>query len=151
MFELAFLGLIGVWLCRRRGWGRAELRRAVGGIRRVGRRALGVTSLSGPGLPAQCAADVKNLMEDLVRLLPSRARARLERRVRKSATRPRVGSSGPPTSDAVLAAPGSGGEDGAVARLQRRYIDGRISLDEYVEAARTLRSRSPRAFARPSS
>ena len=151
MFELAFLGLIGAWVCRRRGWGPADLQRALGGIRRAGRRALGVTGLAGPGLPAQCAADVQNLVQDLVRLLPDRARARLERRAHKRATRPRVGSSGPRTRHAAIATSGSGGEDGAVARLQRRYIDGRISLEEYVEAARALRSGSPRAFARPSS
>ena len=151
MFELAFLGMIGVWLCRRRGWGAADVRRAVGRMGRMGRRALGVTSLTGPGLLAQCAADVKNLVEDLVRLLPPRVRARLERRAPKPATRPRVGWNEPRVRDAPVATSGSGTEDGAVARLQRRYIEGRISLEEYVEAARTLRSGSPRAFARPSS
>ena len=152
MFELALLAVIVVWLSRRRGWGRAELERAVGRIGHWGRSALGGTHrATGPDLLAQCAADVKALAIDLTGLLPSRARDRIEHRVRRWGVRPDAQAPQPRI-------PGTGGgtlrpdaDDRATPRLQRRYVAGRISLDEYVEAARRLRAASPGSLSQPPS
>ena len=152
MFELALLAVIVVWLSRRRGWGRAELERAVGRIGHWGRSALGGTHrAAGPDLLAQCAADVKALAIDLTGLLPSKARDRIERRVRRWGVRPDAQATQPRI-------PGAGGgtlrpdaDDSAITRLQRRYIAGRISLDEYLEATRRLRAASPGSLSQPPS
>ncbi|WP_420462051.1 hypothetical protein [Candidatus Palauibacter sp.] len=153
MFEFALLGGIAVWLCRRRGWGRVDMQRALGKLGRVGRSALATAHRAWPGLLAQCAADMKGLVEDTARFLPSGARTRLERRARKPSTRSNRGLDRAPVRDGdrAIATASPRPEDRAVARLQRRYVDGRISLEEYAEAARALRTGSPRAFARPPS
>ena len=153
MFEFALLGGIAVWLCRRRGWGRVDLQRALGKVGRGGRSALATAHRAWPGLLAQCAADMKGLVEDTARFLPWGARARLERRARRPSTRSNRGLDRPPVRDGgrAIATASRRPEDRAVARLQRRYVDGRISLEEYAEAARALRTGSPRAFARPPS
>lgn len=137
MFELALLAVIGVWLWRRQGWGRADVERAASEVRRWGRHALGATHRTGPGLLAQCAADVRALMLDFARLLPSRARNRIQRGVRGGMS----AVPSPPRQAArnrIVAPAGPDADDPAIARLQRRYIEGRISLEEYVEAARAL-------------
>ena len=143
MLELALLAVIGVWLCRRRGWGRAELERAVREVGRWGRSALGATHRTGPGLLAQCAADVRALMLDFARLLPSRARNRIARGVRGREGRPVPHPARSPARDRIAAPAGIEADDPAIARLQRRYIEGRISLEEYVEAARALGAAGP--------
>lgn len=152
MFELALLAVVVVWLSRRQGWGRTDLERAAGRIGHWGRSALGGTrNTTGPDLLAQCAADVKALVLDLAGLLPSRARDRIEHRVRRWRRHP----DGEPTRSPI---PGAGGgtlrpdaDDSAIARLQRRYIAGRISLDEYLEATRRLRAAGPGSLSRPPS
>ncbi len=138
MFELAFLGVIAVAFYRRltrsRGWSRADLWRALTKLERRLRRGVVSGRQAGPGLMAQCAADLKNLGEDMLAVIGPEARARLRRSVRNRTSRPargRVHRGDGAISDA---------SDPAFARLQRRYLDGRISLEEYVEVARRLRT-----------
>ncbi len=146
MLELAFLGIIVLAFYRRltrsRGWSRADLWRALTKLERRLRRGVVPGRQAGPGLMAQCAADLKSLGEDMFGVVSPEARARLRRSVRNRTSRPargRVHRSDGAMSDA---------SDPAFARLQRRYLDGRISLEEYVEAARRLRSGRPPRLAR---
>jgi len=141
MLEIVILTVIVVGLYRKRGerweWSRTRLRRAFGSLADEGERMLEGTHRSFPQLLAQCIEDVRGLLADLTRMLDPSLRRRLQDRtrilLRASGTRRNHGletvpANGAPTGRA--AAPGS-----PVARLQRRYLDGSISLEEYVEQA----------------
>lgn len=152
MAELIILLVIAVGLCRRQGqpweWSRARLRRAVETAAGRGEGVLGRGVRAAPGILGQCVEDVRSLIADMLGIIDPKARRRIARetrsflsvaprrarRLRKAAASPLM-ASGP-----ASVARASSGESGAAAfaRLQRRYLDGAISLDEYVTESRRL-------------
>lgn len=146
MFEIVLLAVIVVSLYRRRGerweWNRARVGRAFSELSREGERALGRARQSGPGLVQQCVADVRSLGEDLLAVLHPSARRRITDATRRVfAHRQRLRGSGANVDlgpSPIAAVGGVAGADPAYARLQRRYLDGGISLNQYVEEADRL-------------
>ncbi len=153
MLELVVLGVIGVGLYRRRGrrrweWSRRSLRAALSDLYERGRRLLTRGRRSLPGFVETCRADVASLFRDLLRILHPSARDRIERGARTFFER---GGSGvqTPAGGAVRGVATAGGgvlaegaaqhmDRRAYASLQRRYLEGRITLDEYVAEADRL-------------
>lgn len=153
MAELIILLVIVVGLCRRRGqpweWSRARLRRAAKAAGQRGEGVLGRTLGSLPGVLGQCIEDMRALLADLLGIIDPKARRRIARETRSllanapgRARHLRAGARAPlmasgPASAAAGAAQGDAGT-AAFARLQRRYLEGAISLDEYMKESRRL-------------
>lgn len=155
MFELIVIAVIGIGLYRRRGqrweWSRARLERAISDLRTDGERTVARTRRSLPQLLDQCLADVRSLVSDTLGVLEPRARKRLERKARSLASRARRHA---PTTQPLQAASAGGGvvpggasiasgapaaqADPAYRGLQRRYLEGAISLQQYMKEARRL-------------
>lgn len=153
MAELIILLVVCVGLCRRNGrgweWSRRRLRLALGTAAQGGEATVARVRRSLPGLFAQCLRDVRSLVDDTLGILDPKARSRIAagtrtflaseraraRRLTASSGRSRLATSGPGGSG-----PASPLEPGpsAFARLQRRYLDGAISLEEYIAESRRL-------------
>lgn len=136
MFEIVFLGGIAAVIYRKRlragDWNRGDFHRLLLGVGHAVSRAVAAVLKAWPGLLRQCAADVKSLVRDVTGVVRvRRPRAIRTRRARLGA--PAVDTAAP-TEAATRA------ESRIFARLQRRYVAGRISFSEYVEGVRRLRS-----------
>ncbi len=142
MLEIVLLTVIVVGLYRKRGerweWNRVRVGRAFGDLSDEGERVLQRAHRAGPGMLSQCIADVQSLGGDLVSVLHPSAQRRIQQGTRKLIAR-RQRLAAPPTDFGAVAA-GSGvvGADPEYARLQQRYLEGGISLDQYVEEANRL-------------
>jgi hypothetical protein len=163
MFEAFLLFVLVVGLARRRGerweWSRERAARALSGwmdqagilVRRV-RRAL-------PDLWSCCRRDVRSLIEDIVAVAHPRLYHRMATPkpglAAPAGVTPPAGDLGAPGSErgpgarerlaSVLRGVAAGGAPSeapttpAWRRLQRRYLDGRITLEQYVAEAERLR------------
>ena len=154
MAELIILLVIGVGLCRRRGqpweWSRARLDEALRSGAGRGERLAGRALRSLPGVLGQCVSDVRSLVDDMLGILDPKARTRIAKQTRSllAGAPERARRLAGPAAGAPLVARGratasiaaGSGEAGAAAfaRLQRRYLDGAISLEEYVTESRRL-------------
>lgn len=163
MFEAFLLVVILVGLARRRGegweWSRERAARALHGwMEKAGVLARRVSAAL-PGVWSCCRQDVRSLVEDLAAF----AHPRLYRRItaRRTAGLPAPAGVAPPVGSMASARPerglgakeklanalrgvaGSASSDTsgtpAWRRLQRRYLDGRITLEQYVAEAERLR------------
>ncbi len=160
MVELIVLFVICVGLCRRRGepweFSRARLADAVDRAWRLGEHLVGRVAGSLPFLLRQCAADVRSLLDDLTGVVHPRARRQLREGARSWIDRSAPRSRGPTGSVGVLSGAAGALADGRLAdpgravpargyaTLQRAYLDGAISIDEYVvEADRLRRDEAP--------
>lgn len=137
MVELLLLLVIGVALYRRSGrkweWSRRRLAAAVVGLAEQSVRIVRSARQRLPGVLGQCLQDVGSLGDDLKGLLPPSTRRRIEGHARTALanrSRPRL-----PRTRSPLAA---GGGAQAFQTLQRRYLDGSITLDRYVQEAERL-------------
>lgn len=153
MAELIILLVVVVGLCRRRGqpweWSRERLRTAAGTAAGRGEDLLGRAVRATPGVVGQCIVDMRALIRDMLGIIDPKARRRIAnetrsllsaaperaRRLGRAAGSPLM-ASGPATAP-VSAGSGDAGA-AAFARLQRRYLDGAISLDEYMTESRRL-------------
>ncbi len=155
MAELIILMVICVGLCGRRGtrweWSRDRLVAALGSAAEGGERLLGRARRSLPGIVGQCLEDVHGLFDDMLGILDPGARSRIAKgtrsfladapgRARRLAGRPVAGSRLAGTGPTSAALAGGRGEASAsaFACLQRRYLDGAISLEEYITESRRL-------------
>jgi len=136
MFEIVFLGGIAAVIYRKRvragDWSRGDFHRFLLGVGRAVSRVVAAVLKSWPGLLRQCAADVKSLAHDVTGVVRSR-RPRAIRTPSSHLEAPAADTAAP-TEAATRA------ESRIFARLQRRYVAGRISFSEYVEGVRRLRS-----------
>lgn len=153
MLEIVLLAVIVVGLYRRGGerweWNRARLHRAFTDLGYEGERAVASVRRAGPGVITQCVADMRSLGQDMVAVLDPKTRRRLERGARRLAARSArhrstAGEVGALTAGGPVSSGGSVAQaDPAFARLQQRYLEGGISLDEYVAQAGQLRGEEP--------
>lgn len=154
MAELIILLVIAVGLCRRRGqpweWSRERLKTAAGHAADRGEGLLERAVRATPGVVGQCIADVRSLIRDMLGIIDPKARRRIARETRsllsgaperaRRLTTPAAGSplmAAGPSSAPVTASSDDPGA-AAFARLQRRYLEGAISLDEYMTESRRL-------------
>ena len=147
MFEIVFLGGIAAVIYRKRvragDWSPGDLHRVLVGAGRAVSRAVATVLNSWPGLLRQCAADVKSLARDMTGVVRAGARNPRARRIRHSRVKvPVADIAQADVAAADVAAPAEAvtrAESRIFARLQRRYVAGRISFSEYVEGVRRLR------------
>lgn len=162
LVEILVLAVIAIGLIRRRGehweFSRQRVAHAVDRISDAGGTAVGRARRSLPELFAVCFADVRNLLEDVAGVLQPRARRRIEdgargllaRKRRRKTRRARQLDALPAGAAIPAALPAeretvSGRAQRAYQNLQRRYLEGAISLDQYVDEAGRLRSDDPAA------
>lgn len=164
MFEAILLFVLLVGLARRRGerweWSRERAGRAVRGwVDRVDRGARGFSAAL-PGLWSCCRQDVRSLADDIVAFAHPRLYHRMAARrsvglAAPAGVAPRAASLVAPTPSERGAAareklasafrgmaagpPSESPGTPAWRRLQRRYLDGRITLEQYVAEAERLR------------
>lgn len=153
MAELIILLVIVVGLCRRRGqpweWSRERLRSAAETAAGRGEGLVGHAVHATPGVVGQCIEDMRGLIRDMLGIIDPKARRRIASETRSilagaperarrlgRAAGSQLMTSGP-ASATVAAGSGDAGP-AAFARLQRRYLDGAISLDEYMTESRRL-------------
>ena len=162
MFEFLVLLVICVGFCRRRGerweWSRERLRSPLDALPEGTRSWLSRGRHGGHGLLRQTRADMASLVDDLLGLLHPKARQQLERRARtwidgardrREALGSSLGSSLVSNSRLAVAGPGDAGPGeagraaaiGEIERLQRRYLEGRITLERYRAESDRLRER----------
>ena len=138
MFEIVFLGGIAAVIYRKRvragDWSRGDFHRVLVAVGRAVSRAVATVSRSWPGLLRQCAADLKSLARDMTGVVRVGTRKPRARRIRHSRVKVPVADVAAPVEAATRA------ESRIFARLQRRYVAGRISFSEYVEGVRRLRN-----------
>lgn len=160
LVEILVLAVIAIGLVRRRGepweFSRRRVAHAVDRISDAGGTAVGRARRTLPELLAVCSADVRSLLGDVAGVLQPRARRRIEdgargllarRRRRKARRAPRfdalpAGVAIPTDVPAERETVG-GRAQRAYQNLQRRYLEGAISLDQYVDEAGRLRSDDP--------
>jgi len=152
MAELIIVLVIVVGLCGRRGqrweWSRTRLHETLHALSRRGEGLVGRAQRSLPGVVAQCIDDVRSLVGDVLGILDPGARSRIARETRSFLAaapgrprRPATSATGSGLAKARSTAASAGpGEvaPSAFARLQRRYLDGSISLEEYITESRRL-------------
>lgn len=156
MAELVILLVICAGLCRRREerweWSRARLAHAIDAMIDGARRLTARVRKALPGVVDQCVEDVGDLVGDVLGVVDPKARARIGRRARAFLAERSDGVRRParPGRSAAKEA-AAGGRSGAAsdlaerasaayARLQRRYLEGAINLEEYVSEASRLRA-----------
>lgn len=155
MAELVVLLVICAGLCGRRGerweWSRTRLADAthamIDGTRRLTARARKAL----PGVASQCVEDVGDLVGDVLGIVDPEARARIGRRARAFLAERRGGIDRPARAGRFAASgpsPGAASDlaeraSATYARLQRRYLEGAINLEEYVSEASRLRTPGP--------